>query len=119
MFIFSLKKFMKKIIAILALAFLASCGQTTNTTTTTTNVSGGTTTTTTTNEVAIAPEKACEVYFEKLSCSLKAQKMSEADVTTQMETVKKFIESQVPTEQAASCQASLNSLKSSNLLGNC
>lgn len=101
-----------KIIAIISLALLASCGQTTTESTTTNNQAATSTT-------ESAPKNACEVYFEKLSCSLKAQNLGDDTIAQQIDSTKKFIESQLPTEQAASCQTSLDNLKSSNLLGNC
>lgn len=107
-----IKNFMKKIIAIISLALLASCGQTTTEPTPTNNQ-------TATSTTESAPKNACEVYFEKLSCSLKAQNLGDDIIAQQIDSTKKFIESQLPTEQAASCQTSLDNLKASNLLGNC
>lgn len=108
-----IKNFMKKIITIISLALLASCGQATVESNTPTNNQSAVSTT------ESAPKNACEVYFEKLSCSLKEQNLGDDTIAQQIDSTKQFIESQLPTEQAASCQTSLDNLKSSNLLGNC
>lgn len=93
---------MKKIFAIFALALLASCGQNTDTKTAN-ETKTETTQTTQTN--------ACDVYFEKLSCSLKAQNISEADIEKHISVTRDFINTQPAESQKVSCEGSLESLK--------
>lgn len=93
---------MKKIFAIFILTLLASCGQNSDTKTTTETKAESTQT---------ASTNACDVYFEKLSCSLKAQNISEADIEKHISVTRDFINTQPTESQKLSCEGSLESLK--------
>lgn len=93
---------MKKIFAIFMLALLASCGQ---------NTDNKTANETKTETTQTTQTNACDVYFEKLSCSLKSQNMSTEDIEKHISVTRDFINTQPADAQKVSCEGSLESLK--------